>query len=1050
MVVVWDSYTGAPAKTIMNPHPNGVAAVDITPDGSRICTLSHVSSSVSDSDEPQVLALWDWATERTAPVAAAELPTHDTHKHVAFNPANPDELVTTGPERVVFWGVEPPPPGTGLGPNGRPLLAGETPPELIGELSFFAPPVSAKQLGGAVAPFTVSTFLPGTTQAVTGTMSGEVVQWDAPPSALAEGRFGDKAAMKKVRVTRDDSSSLPGFASNAERIPVLALTLVGEYLAIGDKDGTVRFFDYGLRLVAWFDDVNAGPVTSISFAAPGGAVGMSWVGAAARGAADAITPHGAFAIPDFVVGTARSLIVGLQGSAFARLTVAERQGTVLVQGIAGDVVGVAAHPSPTVPRMVTATSSGALQLWDTGDRRLLMVRLLDTDEHIPTSVAWDPTGDSIAVGTQGGAVLLLHAQQLTDVQKPLFHAGGAVHHMAYSHCGRFLATGDSSRHVCLYRFLQTTVSSSSAGGKPDWELQEGEQKQELVVETWVLLGRAKAHSQAIVSLQFGVGDFFNPEQVGDAFADSAETVPPRAVLGGFGSGAEVLPAPPLLASVGADRRVVQYDCLGSSVTGGFKIKHPRVKIEQGGCPTALAWYPRGVNALQPLDPSPGAPPPAPTAATHGPPVGQQRGVEHSNSAPSGAAASGGAPLPALPVQSRIREQLFLTASDEYRWKVWSNQGISIRRTAVTPTFGGAVTRMVPLPDQRLASIPLPYVPQPKGVDGGDTDPEGVLISAAAGTVAGVGGGGAIRTPFMVYSTAQRVVGITVLPLDGNPHRCAAVVAHPGEITGVAAVPAGGALLTAGGSDGMVAMWRVNTQALTTQAAEGGGRLAPFLNMLEGGMGGALYQEICDFFAYAQIRSEGEASTAPRRAGDSLPLSEVPNLVRALGYYPTEAEVQALVQEVQYAREEEGAAPPPTTDEGGAGEGKEGGSTLVSSVSLGTVIRLFVNHRRVTGVSHTAIAAALQSLKDSSGDPEVDAEVATAIQEGLAAMGEGDGGEGATMLPWRLVLSALKGRAETLGGGELQSVLASLLGVEGEVPVVLGASAFTHDVLGFEA
>mgnify|MGYP005991374995 CR=1 FL=1 len=1040
MVVVWDAYTGAPAKTIMNPHPHGVAAVDITPDGSRICTLSHVQNG--DSDEPQVLALWDWATERTAPVAAAELPTHDTHQHVAFNPANPDELVTTGPERVVFWGVEPPPPEAGLAPGGRPLLGGETPPEVIGELSFFAPPVSAKQLGGAVAPFTVSTFLPGTTQAVTGTLSGEVVQWDAPPSALAEGRFGDKAAMKKVRVTRDDSSSLPGFASTAERIPVLTLTLVGEYLAVGDHDGAVRFFDYGLRLVAWFDDVNAGPVTSISFAAPGGAVGMSWVGAAARGAADAITPHGAFSIPDFVVGTARSLIVGLQGSAFARLTVAERQGTVLVQGIAGDVVGVAAHPSPAVPRMVTATATGALQLWDTADRRLLMVRLLDTEQHVPSSIAWDPTGTSIAVGTEGGAVLLLHGEQLTDAQKPLHNASGAVQHLAYSHCGRFLATADSSRHVCLHRFLRTTVSSSSAGGKPDWALQEGEQKQEIVVEAWVLLGRAQAHSQAIVSLQFGVGDFFNPEQTPDALVDSAEAVAPRQVLGGYGSGAEVLPAPPLLASVGADRRVVQYDCLGSSVTGGFKIKHPRVKIEQGGCPSALAWYPRGVNALQPLDASPGTLPPAPPGA-------DADGAE--SSAPARSAASGGDE--ALPTQSRIREQLFITASDEHRWKVWSNQGASIRRTVTAPTFGGAVTSMVALPDERIAGIPLPYTPQSKGAQEGiDADPAGVLTHAAAGAVAGVGGGSAIRSPFMAYCTAERVVGVTLLPLDGNPHRCAAVVAHPGKITAVAAVPRGGALLTAGGTDGMVGLWRVNTAALTAQAAAGGGRLAPFLNMLEGGMGGALYQEICDFFAYAQIRSEGEASTAPRRAGDSLPLSEVPNLVRALGYYPTEAEVQALVQEVQYAREGAGAAAAETAGgegaEGGGDEDKEGVSTLVSSVSLGTVIRLFVNHRRSSGVSHAAIADALRTLKTTSGDPEVDAEVATALQEGLAATHDGEA-EGDTMLPWRLVLSSLKGQAEALGGDEVRSVLASLLGEGTDAPVVLGASAFTHDVLGFE-
>jgi len=33
MLVIWDARTGLPKKTIMDPHPNGVEALDITPDG---------------------------------------------------------------------------------------------------------------------------------------------------------------------------------------------------------------------------------------------------------------------------------------------------------------------------------------------------------------------------------------------------------------------------------------------------------------------------------------------------------------------------------------------------------------------------------------------------------------------------------------------------------------------------------------------------------------------------------------------------------------------------------------------------------------------------------------------------------------------------------------------------------------------------------------------------------------------------------------------------------------------------------------------------------
>lgn len=47
------------------------------------------------------------------------------------------------------------------------------------------------------------------------------------------------------------------------------------------------------------------------------------------------------------------------------------------------------------------------------------------------------------------------------------------------------------------------------------------------------------------------------------------------------------------------------------------------------------------------------------------------------------------------------------------------------------------------------------------------------------------------------------------------------------------------------------------------------------------------QEIVDYFFYALLRTQGEDTTAERSSADTVPLSEVPNIMRALGYYPTE-------------------------------------------------------------------------------------------------------------------------------------------------------------------
>lgn len=55
MMVVWDTASGTPIKSIFNPHTNGVLAVDISPDALFIVTLSAPATS-----EHQTISLWEW------------------------------------------------------------------------------------------------------------------------------------------------------------------------------------------------------------------------------------------------------------------------------------------------------------------------------------------------------------------------------------------------------------------------------------------------------------------------------------------------------------------------------------------------------------------------------------------------------------------------------------------------------------------------------------------------------------------------------------------------------------------------------------------------------------------------------------------------------------------------------------------------------------------------------------------------------------------------------------------------------------------------------
>ena len=49
----------------------------------------------------------------------------------------------------------------------------------------------------------------------------------------------------------------------------------------------------------------------------------------------------------------------------------------------------------------------------------------------------------------------------------------------------------------------------------------------------------------------------------------------------------------------------------------------------------------------------------------------------------------------------------------------------------------------------------------------------------------------------------------------------------------------------------------------------------------------------DFFYYSMIRSKDENTTKTRKLDGSVPLDELPYLMRAMGYYPTDQEVQNM-------------------------------------------------------------------------------------------------------------------------------------------------------------
>ena len=98
MLVVWDVNTGTPRKTIFSPHPDGVEALDINPEGDMIVTLSR-----NATPNQQWVTLWRWEEEEPCFITSKMDDQVDSmQKFVKFNP-NQNEFVTTGESRIVFW-----------------------------------------------------------------------------------------------------------------------------------------------------------------------------------------------------------------------------------------------------------------------------------------------------------------------------------------------------------------------------------------------------------------------------------------------------------------------------------------------------------------------------------------------------------------------------------------------------------------------------------------------------------------------------------------------------------------------------------------------------------------------------------------------------------------------------------------------------------------------------------------------------------------------------------------------------------------------------------
>ncbi|KAE8635160.1 hypothetical protein XENTR_v10002531 [Xenopus tropicalis] len=254
-----------------------------------------------------------------------------------------------------------------------------------------------------------------------------------------------------------------------------------------------------------------------------------------------------------------------------------------------------------------------------------------------------------------------------------------------------------------------------------------------------------------------------------------------------------------------------------------------------------------------------------------------------------------------------KECFILVANDHYKMKLYNATTKMCRKTLLGPTFGSPVRRMEVLPT---------YSEE-------------------------------ICKGYMTYITDDKV-GLQILPLDGNPHKSMSLICHPDGVSNLACSYDGCFVFTAGGDDCTVLMWKTNLQALESVSSLGGDGLTPFYGLLQGGREGLLFKELENYFYYAQLRHQGIDTMETRQVSTHIPLKEVPFIMRALGYYPSEQEVENMLNEVKFSEYVD--------------TGKQ-----VTCISLEELIKLYINHRPAFGLFMEEIQWAFQVLGFTNGD-----------------------------------------------------------------------------------
>ncbi|XP_066466095.1 cilia- and flagella-associated protein 251 [Tiliqua scincoides] len=424
LVIVWDSYSAVPVHTIFDSHPEGgVGAIAISHDSKFLATIG--------AGEVQKVCIWRWTTLETGPVCSVELQTQfEFQDHITFNSGDHRELVSNSKTQVIFYAWED------------------------NVLLYHAPFLTEKTFNKAVGIFSQSLFHFSKAQAITGTMEGKLVIWDAVcPPTKSPNKCVKPYNMKAIKLV------------HLQKDGITVLAAVDRNFVTCDVRGHIKFYDGDLQLLHWYSQLKLGPIRSISFSKqPACPVDVS------KFSTSCTLSGQPFIVRNFIVSTSDALTVHIRTEGLKVTKCLEEPNDA--------VHALTCHPSK--PLMAKGSCCGLLKVWNYKLNQYLVSRIFKGESI--RSLCYNHDGSLLAAGFAGGSVDILDSISLEDeCPEPFQDSRGAVIHMNFSHNSQYFATADENMSVNLYAKMIVNKES-----------------------TWHRLAALRSHYKPICTLLFGV------------------------------------------------------------------------------------------------------------------------------------------------------------------------------------------------------------------------------------------------------------------------------------------------------------------------------------------------------------------------------------------------------------------------------------------------------------------------------------------------------------------------------------------------------------------